>query len=1375
MSTSAENAEFFVVGGPVQPDRPCYIARSADEQLLRFLDMGEFCTVFVPRQCGKTSLIGRSAKRLRADSRLAAVVDLTQMGTLEYRDEPSRWFYTIAYRIVRDLRLKVDLQEWWRDRAGLSNLERMSEFFWEIVLGNTTAPIVVFFDDLETLVGLPSGPDFLATIRGCYERRVSEPDYQRLSFVLAGVVHPSQFPMDPDRAPFEISYPVVLEDFSLTALQPFAARLDEDAMKAGMALERVHFWSSGQPYLTQKLCRTIARQGLGEDPVASVDLLVEALFLQPNIFESEPHLNAIRHRLSMEDDRRNSLLTLYGRIRKGQRLMFDPGVKAQVDLLLSGIVRVNESDTLELRNPLYGVIFTARWVNQSLPLNWRGFARAGAVVAVVLFLPYWYTQILPSPFIRTLSGAGAGLAEADAAYSSLRRIPGYGNSAARLYEGYLLEKGSTVLELEELEEVEHRLRHELQLPGQAQKLAGAFWDRRAALAERQEDRDSGLMFRLRALQTDSSQSRRKIDALIDQDYRRLVATIRPQGRLDQAVLSPDGSTLVTLESGNQVRRWDTAGGQARTERALELLAQEFVPVGRHLSIDEQGKIRDLELTVVLNHFRPDDLIVILTSPSGRSATLPLAKAGDARDVDYIFNTTTFAFNAASHPEMKAMVGEERKGTWTLSIEDRDEGVTGMLIGWGLQFTPRSTAVVRDRPQAPVQIPDPRTTGNVKVVLGPAGRLAAAASAYDESRGYIFTWDLLGQEELTRIPEPAGASLLAFADQGEALVVANVEGATVSVWDARSGSRRFQLNLDGRLAGPPVYSPDGRYMLVSAQRAEQGSVFEIWDLRVGKRVQRLQFDADVTHLALAPGGRRMAASFRDNLVRVWDVPARNVVAELFHSTPVTGLVFDSGGRWIALTSRDKRLRAWDLAKQASRAPQPDLVVDSWDSASLTIGQQAGQLVIQDRPGTFEWLDLGAKGNSMATYRHGGRVVPGGSADPIQVQLGGGLFSGFALETGLMFTAERGGFARVWRTPEPSASDHRLRSGARVEQGVSRISPDGSLVVSGNGLGELTFREVGDGAERGGKSPVVVRGHAAPVNLLSFDTVGNWMASGAEDGSLKLWNVAERQAAQVAFRNDLGPVRIAIPTDDGAKLATAGDYGIRLWNARTGETFFELPLASSYPVLALKRDGSQMLVPGGESLVHIRETASGELVLALPLENGLSAAGYSLDDRFLVLADRTGSLRVYRSEDYSSVGEPVRLGGQVLEIGFVSGGNAIVARTHNWLHLLSMTTSGLYVRASRLIEAGMGPGLPYFPDRSGNELVYPRPVRGDTGLGDTFYFDARNRETVLGTAAEMLDYWGQRLGLEFSGDGRLVTREQAAAARALAPELAEDSQP
>ena len=48
---------YYVVGGPVQPRRGCYIERTADQQLLDKLREGEYCNVIAPRQTGKSSLV----------------------------------------------------------------------------------------------------------------------------------------------------------------------------------------------------------------------------------------------------------------------------------------------------------------------------------------------------------------------------------------------------------------------------------------------------------------------------------------------------------------------------------------------------------------------------------------------------------------------------------------------------------------------------------------------------------------------------------------------------------------------------------------------------------------------------------------------------------------------------------------------------------------------------------------------------------------------------------------------------------------------------------------------------------------------------------------------------------------------------------------------------------------------------------------------------------------------------------------------------------------------------------------------------------------------------------------------------------------------
>ncbi|MEE9570781.1 MAG: AAA-like domain-containing protein, partial [Gammaproteobacteria bacterium] len=119
MTRVMHTGEFFVAAGPVQPDRPCYIERDSDEALCQALRDQRFCYVLGPRASGKSSLMARTLRVLRAEGQIAAVVDLAQIGARGESEEPGRWYYGIAYRIVRELRLKVDLQTWWQEKSAL--------------------------------------------------------------------------------------------------------------------------------------------------------------------------------------------------------------------------------------------------------------------------------------------------------------------------------------------------------------------------------------------------------------------------------------------------------------------------------------------------------------------------------------------------------------------------------------------------------------------------------------------------------------------------------------------------------------------------------------------------------------------------------------------------------------------------------------------------------------------------------------------------------------------------------------------------------------------------------------------------------------------------------------------------------------------------------------------------------------------------------------------------------------------------------------------------------------------------------------------------------------------------------------------------------
>ncbi len=73
MAKVIHTGEFFVAAGPIQPDRPCYIERASDKALCQAVRDQQFCFVLSPRASGKSSLMARTVRTLRAEGQIAAV------------------------------------------------------------------------------------------------------------------------------------------------------------------------------------------------------------------------------------------------------------------------------------------------------------------------------------------------------------------------------------------------------------------------------------------------------------------------------------------------------------------------------------------------------------------------------------------------------------------------------------------------------------------------------------------------------------------------------------------------------------------------------------------------------------------------------------------------------------------------------------------------------------------------------------------------------------------------------------------------------------------------------------------------------------------------------------------------------------------------------------------------------------------------------------------------------------------------------------------------------------------------------------------------------------------------------------------------------
>ncbi|MFN8459073.1 MAG: AAA-like domain-containing protein [Anaerolineae bacterium] len=358
-------SDFFVAGGTLAPNVPSYVKRPADDELYELALKGDFCYVLTTRQMGKSSLMIRTARRLRVEGAHSAIIDLTEMGT----SVADTWYLDLLTELADQLDLSVDPEAWWQERAALGHVRRFTNFLRDVVLTEIDGQIVIFIDEIDTTLRLPFSDDFFTAVRATHNARAKDAAFARLSFVLIGVAAPTDLIKDHTRTPFNIGHAIKLKDFTLTSATVLQDRLEKIYPGQGeIIFKRIHYWTGGHPYLTQKLCQTITQTEAEAWNNERIDALVNRLFLTEEA-RKETNLQFVQDSLR-EHPLKRHLLTLYRQVYDGEKMAEDERSPVQNQLKLTGRVRAEEG-LLQVRCEIYRHVFNAAWIRAPFcPLMW---------------------------------------------------------------------------------------------------------------------------------------------------------------------------------------------------------------------------------------------------------------------------------------------------------------------------------------------------------------------------------------------------------------------------------------------------------------------------------------------------------------------------------------------------------------------------------------------------------------------------------------------------------------------------------------------------------------------------------------------------------------------------------------------------------------------------------------------------------------------------------------------------------------------------------------------------------------------------------------------------------------------------------------------
>jgi WD40 repeat protein/subtilisin-like proprotein convertase family protein len=1306
--------EFFTIGTPLHAVRAGYIKRKADDILYNALLSGRFARVLAPVRSGKTSLIAATAARLEAIGCKIAVLDLAQIGTRDGGPDAGRWFYNVAYRLMRQLRIRYDLQSWWHDRSMLSNRQRLLEFYSEIVLQSVSERIVVFVDEITCLEELPFADQLLGSIRAAHNARTTDPEFLRLTFVLLGECDPASLIPEPEMSPFIVAQQVVLDDFTREQLDLFATELGLDSRDAERALDRIYYWSRGQPYLTQKMARQVARDEIQGDVAAHVDHLATTQLAGRAALHSEPHMAHI-HR-AIVNDRKSSeaLLTLYGKVRKGIEISADLGSALHRRLLALGLLVIDHDGNLAPRNRLYESVFTARWANENLRTRLRvPVAIVGALVLLML-VPFWYTQWLPRPYMRVLTSPTVELETAQEAYENLRSFPGHSDTADYLFRGFVemrSELAADAAEIEAIAELSRKLPDSGRLPD---TLLASFWDRQSRAAMRDERRDTALMATLEALALPTPHRRQRAASLVGEDYPLLLASLAPQPATT-TVFDP-ANQLLTFADGARISQWSHVTQQLQQRDSWSITALEIVPLVRRVVVDRSGIVSRIGLTLNLSHARLDDLRIKVIAPSGRAVEIEPGRERASSNEDI----------AIPAEQLHDLVGESLPGTWSISIRDEALGVAGQLVGWNLKLN--AQGAVEDF-QRGLNIPDPLERETENTWFDRSGRYAVARAMQSDS---ARIWDLAFGEPVRVVAVNENEKLVGLDNAARHLVTATRD--TVSIWDTATGDRAATLAV-GAASDGAVLTGDGTHLFVE-HHGDTDTRLELWSLDAAEIVAELVVAGRPAHVAVDPTGSRVAVADYDRAVRIWDFASGDLVAQIDLPMQPSEIQLANGGEALGTVHGRAGVTVWNV----DRPRQPlveTFAVGDWQ----LVFSPSGTRVLAGRPASgfqlYSTRDARLAGPPISV---GGPTGPGGTR-------------AFSNDEKVIFAGSPQGVSRFWRTPampQLAGSDKDAAADAFWLPAADQVTlalPAARGIVIGDPEGHVHILRAAPGAAEidPGGDELSYFGHTSKVVQIAADATGSLVASAAADNSIRVWNTDDGQPRPWVARLEGNHVAAMAFSPDAAVLAVLRGSVLSLLGTGDGATVAEFDLGTVHGSQAFAADG-RLYVGSEDGVLRQVGRESDGVWTVRQLWRGphpIRRLGSSPRGNFLVIVDSGARGRLFNLAD-GNIGEQVLdFPRAVEEIAFGRSNSRAMFRTARWVHRVSLSANGLHWIDSAFAPMPLNGGRMVFGTGEAARRAYLPAARNGVVELVELAFPGSSHPGLFGNREDLLHEWRARL--------------------------------